>query len=172
MSAWAFRTGKVAIFRSILVFLIALNFAEDGWKKEVIQCGNVVTEYLFEAYKSSQRIQHQLNRIYKKSLAQKLCKKRFRKVEVRAHPLQHLLYLCHSRVAASLCNQEVILLSEYNLFYYHKLDAEYFFIRQFFRKSSIFRENCEKLFWGHIWVFFRGKRHFAPQIDITFFITN
>ncbi len=40
--------------------------------------------------------------------------------------------------------------NEYKLSY-HKVDVEYFFIRNFFeKKNSIFGENCEKLFWGHI----------------------
>ncbi len=39
--------------------------------------------------------------------------------------------------------------NEYGLFY-HKLDAKYFFIQQFFRKSCVFQENYEKLFWRHI----------------------
>ncbi len=39
--------------------------------------------------------------------------------------------------------------NEYNLFY-HKLDAEYFLFDNFFEKGNIFRENSEKLFWGHI----------------------
>ncbi len=36
--------------------------------------------------------------------------------------------------------------NEYN----QKLDAEYSLFNNFFEKSSIFRENHEKLFWGHI----------------------
>ncbi len=39
--------------------------------------------------------------------------------------------------------------SSVNLFY-PKLEAEYFLIDNFFEKSSIFRKNYEKLFWGHI----------------------
>ncbi len=61
--------------------------------------------------------------------------------------------------------------NEYNLFY-QKLHAEYFLFKKFFAKSSIFWENCEKLFWGHIGQFFRERRSLAPKINITFFITN
>ncbi len=47
-----------------------------------------------------------------------------------------------------------------------------FLFNNFFEKSSIFRENCEKLFWRCIRQFFRGRRRLAPKINITFFITN
>ncbi len=61
--------------------------------------------------------------------------------------------------------------NEHNLFY-QKLEAKYFFIQQFFRKKQVFAgKNCEKLFWGHIWQFFRERRHLVPKISITFFTT-
>ncbi len=34
---------------------------------------------------------------------------------------------------------------------------------------SIFRENCAKLFLGHIWWLFRERRLLAPKISVTFF---
>ncbi len=53
------------------------------------------------------------------------------------------------------------------------VNAEYLFIQQVFQKKSrIFWENREKLFWKRIWQFFRGRRRLAPKIYITFFITN
>ncbi len=61
--------------------------------------------------------------------------------------------------------------NEYNLFH-QKLDTEYFLLDNFFEKSSIFRENSEKLFWGHIWRLFRERRRLASKINITFSITN
>ncbi len=39
----------------------------------------------------------------------------------------------------------------------------------FSKKISIFWENCEKMFWGHIWRFFRERRRLAPKINITFY---
>ncbi len=53
-------------------------------------------------------------------------------------------------------------------FFYQKLDAEYFLFNNFFEKSSIFGENREKLFRGHIWQLFRKRRRLAPKINITF----
>ncbi len=47
-----------------------------------------------------------------------------------------------------------------------------FLFNNFFEKSSIFWENREKLFWEHIWQFFRERRRLAPKSNITFFITN
>ncbi len=57
-------------------------------------------------------------------------------------------------------------------FFYHKLDAEYFSFNNFFEKSSIFRENREKLFSGHIWLLFRERRCLVSKINIFVFITN
>ncbi len=61
--------------------------------------------------------------------------------------------------------------NEYNLFY-QKLDAEYVLFNNFFENSRIFWENNEKLFWRHIWRFFRERRCLVPKINITFFIAN
>ncbi len=47
-----------------------------------------------------------------------------------------------------------------------------FLFDNFFKKSSIFWENREKLFWGCIWQFFRERRRLALKINITFLITN
>ncbi len=48
-----------------------------------------------------------------------------------------------------------------------------FLFNNFFRKkNSIFWENREKRFWGHIRQFFRERRFLASKIIITFFITN
>ncbi len=60
--------------------------------------------------------------------------------------------------------------NEYNLFY-HTSNAEYFFIRHFFqkKKKTLFWENREKLFWRHIWRFFRERGRPAPKIKKTFF---
>ncbi len=59
-----------------------------------------------------------------------------------------------------------------NNFFYQKSDAQYFLLDNFFKKSSIFRENREKLFWKLIWRFFRERRRLASKINITFIITN
>ncbi len=62
--------------------------------------------------------------------------------------------------------------NEYKLFY-QKLDAEYFFMLQFFLKSNIFRENCKELFWRHIWQFFRRRKRLAPKINVlNFFLSQ
>ncbi len=39
-------------------------------------------------------------------------------------------------------------------------------------KKKKFQETSEKLFWWHIWPFFRERRHLAPKINITYFTTN
>ncbi len=44
-----------------------------------------------------------------------------------------------------------------------------FLFNNFFGKSSIFRENCEKLFSGHIRWFFSERRRLAPKIKRIFF---
>ncbi len=44
-----------------------------------------------------------------------------------------------------------------------------FLFDNFFEKSSIFRENREKLLWEHVWQFFRKCRRPAQKIDITSF---
>ncbi len=62
--------------------------------------------------------------------------------------------------------------NEYNLLY-HKLDAEYFFIQQFFRKKQRFLGKLKKkLFWEHIWPFFREMGRPTQKVNITFSITN
>ncbi len=55
-------------------------------------------------------------------------------------------------------------------FFYQKLDAEYFFIRQFFRKKQYFRRKLQKLFWGRIWQFFRERRRLASKINVIFLL--
>ncbi len=47
-----------------------------------------------------------------------------------------------------------------------------FLCDNFFEKSSIFWEKRAKLFWEHIWQFFRERRRLALKINVTFFITN
>ncbi len=47
-----------------------------------------------------------------------------------------------------------------------------FLFNNFFKKSSIFSGNNEKLFWEHIWQFLRERRRLAPNINGTFFITK
>ncbi len=57
-----------------------------------------------------------------------------------------------------------------NNLFYHKLDAEYFFVYHFFfEKNSIFRENSEKLRRGHMSPFFSQRRYLAPKINLNFF---
>ncbi len=48
-------------------------------------------------------------------------------------------------------------------FFYHKLDLNIFLFDNFFeKKTSIFRENYEKLFWGPF-DHFSGKEGFCPK---------
>ncbi len=73
----------------------------------------------------------------------------------------NILYLVTSSLTALLLHDDVTLhvcthlkelsytKNEYNHFY-QKLDAEYFLFNSFFKKSNIFRENSEKLFWEDI----------------------
>ncbi len=91
----------------------------------------------------------------------------------RLRPLQPLLCLQHVHwVTMRPVRGSSYTKNEYNLFY-RKLNAEYFFIQQFFfEKSSIFWENGKKLFWWQIWQFFRERRRLARKINITFFITS
>ncbi len=43
----------------------------------------------------------------------------------------------------------------------------------FFEKRSIFRENREKLFSGHISpIFFKERRRLVPKISVTFFLSQ
>ncbi len=57
--------------------------------------------------------------------------------------------LQHGHWGTAMCKQSSYTKNEYNLFY-QKLDAEYFLFKNFFEKNSIFWENPEKLFCGHI----------------------
>ncbi len=63
----------------------------------------------------------------------------------------------------------------------HSTDFYYFYsyllslcpVSNFFEKNiSIFREKCEKLFTGLIWLFFRKRGRLAPKINVTFFVAN
>ncbi len=45
-----------------------------------------------------------------------------------------------------------------------------FLFNNFFEKSSTFRENREKLFWGRIWQFLKERRRLVPKINITFLL--
>ncbi len=55
-------------------------------------------------------------------------------------PLGH----CATRKGSSYTKNECSL-------FYQKLDAEYFFLEQFFRKKkTVFPEKIKELFWGHI----------------------
>ncbi len=48
-----------------------------------------------------------------------------------------------------------------------------FSFNNFFWKKEVFPiENCEKLFSGHIWRFFRERKRLPLKIEKTFFITN
>ncbi len=83
-------------------------------------------------------------------------------------PFQPLLCLRHVQLChCATCQGSSYTKNEYSLFY-QKFEAEYFFIRQFFRKSYIFRENRKKLFWKRIWQFFRERRRLMPKINLTF----
>ncbi len=47
-----------------------------------------------------------------------------------------------------------------------------FLFNNFFVKSSIFWENCEKQFWKHLRQFFRERRRLASKFNATFFYLN
>ncbi len=80
------------------------------------------------------------------------------------------MFTTHPLGRCATCKRLFYIKNEYNIFYYYKLDAEYFFIQQIFqKKNNIFQKNCEKLFAGHIWPFFRKSRRLGPKINIDFF---
>ncbi len=112
----------------------------------------------------------------KKKLWRRKCIRRgiFRTVEVRVKEVIapfNPYFLCN-RAKGSLCDLgSSYTKNEYNLFY-QKLDAEYYFIRQFFPKSSIFRKKQWKTALGHIWRLFREGRRLAPKINMAFYIIN
>ncbi len=83
-------------------------------------------------------------------------------------PLQPLLCLQHLQLChCATCQGSSYTKNEYILFY-QKFDAEYFFIRQFFRKKAVFSEKTAKnCFGGAFDNFFRERRHLTPKINIT-----
>ncbi len=92
---------------------------------------------------------------FKKSLAQEVRQKSDildRRSKVR--PLQPLLCLQHVQLChCPTCQGSSYTKNEYSLFY-RKLDAEYFFIRQFFRKKLYFQRKPQKTVLGaHLTIF-------------------
>ncbi len=80
----------------------------------------------------------------------------FRNVEVgveRGFAPFHPYFVCDMALGHCVtCKGSSYTKNEYNLFY-HKLDGEsliFFYSTIFVKKNNIFRENHEKLFWGHI----------------------
>ncbi len=72
----------------------------------------------------------------------------FRNGQIRIRLLQSLLRKGRLVAVPPVRGQ---LIKKMNItFFYHKSDAEYFFIHQYFRNYSTFRENSEKLFFRHI----------------------
>ncbi len=75
----------------------------------------------------------------------------------------HFFFATRPLGHCATCNGSSYTKNEYNLFY-QKLDAEYCFILQFFRKkSSIFRENSENIFGGALLTIVQGKEASCPQ---------
>ncbi len=104
-----------------------------------------------------------------KNLWHRKCVRRaiFRTEEV-IRPLQPLLGLRHSRWVTAQPVRGHLTPKMNIILFYQKLDAEYFLFVNFFEKSNIFRQDGKKLFWWHIWRFFRGRRRLVQKINITF----
>ncbi len=77
-------------------------------------------------------------------------------------------FVTRPRIHCVACKRSSYTKNECNLFY-QKLDAEYFFIRQFFRKTHYFlRKPWKTVFEEHTRRFFRERKSLAPKININF----
>ncbi len=105
----------------------------------------------------------------KKSLAQEVRQKR--NISECSPPLTITLFATRPRGQCAACKGSSYTKNEYN-FPIRNLMANIFLFDNFFEKSSILWENCEKLFRQHIWQFFRKRRRLVPKINTTFFLSQ
>ncbi len=91
-----------------------------------------------------------------------------RRARFRISPLQPLLCLQHVQLChCATCQGLPYTKKEYSLFY-QKFDAEYFFIRQFFRKKLYLQRKLQKTVLGAHLTIFLEKRRLTPKINKTF----